>query len=205
VSLACVVKLGGSYARSPLLRAWLRAIAAAAGEVAIVPGGGPFADAVRAAQRQIGFDDRAAHLMALHAMAQFGIALESIGADFGLARAAGFGAIGLVLAGRKVPVWSPLAMLRDAPEVPESWSVTSDSLALWLATQLNAHSLLLVKPRAAPPGASVADLVADQFLDAAFPGFLARYSGAVFLAGPEDLPKKLDARNPPGMPLRALA
>ena len=45
-----VVKLGGSHAGSALLRPWLRAIEAAAGRVVLVPGGGPFADAVRDAQ-----------------------------------------------------------------------------------------------------------------------------------------------------------
>ena len=31
----------------------------------VVPGGGPFADAVRASQAEIGFDDAAAHEMAM--------------------------------------------------------------------------------------------------------------------------------------------
>ena len=51
---------------------------AEAGSIAIVPGGGPFADGVRTAQASIGYDDRAAHAMALMAMAQFGCALRSL-------------------------------------------------------------------------------------------------------------------------------
>ena len=47
-----VVKLGGSFAFSVHLRAWIEAIAACAGRVVIVPGGGPFADTVRAAQQE---------------------------------------------------------------------------------------------------------------------------------------------------------
>ena len=73
-----IVKLGGSHALGPHLRGWLDAIAARAGSIVIVPGGGPFADAVRAAQGPMGFDDCAAHHMALMAMAQFGRALESL-------------------------------------------------------------------------------------------------------------------------------
>ena len=46
-----VLKLGGSYAFSPHLKDWLDAIAACAGCAVVVPGGGPFADAVRMAQR----------------------------------------------------------------------------------------------------------------------------------------------------------
>ena len=71
-----IVKLGGSHANGRHLKDWLAAIAAEAGAIAIVPGGGPFADAVRTAQASMGYDDRAAHAMALKAMAQFGCALE---------------------------------------------------------------------------------------------------------------------------------
>ena len=70
-----IVKLGGSHANGPHLKDWLTAIVAEAGAIAIVPGGGPFADAVRTAQASMGYDDRAAHAMALMAMAQFGCAL----------------------------------------------------------------------------------------------------------------------------------
>ena len=77
-SRLAIVKLGGSHASGPHLKDWLTAIAAEAGSIAIVPGGGPFADAVRTAQAGIGYDDRAAHAMALMAMAQFGSALESL-------------------------------------------------------------------------------------------------------------------------------
>ena len=73
-----VVKLGGSFAFSKHLRDWIEALAACAGRVVIVPGGGPFADAVRSAQPRMGFDDAAAHHMALLAMEQCGRALASL-------------------------------------------------------------------------------------------------------------------------------
>src|SRR2546426_804978 len=56
-----VVKLGGSFAFSPYLRDWIAAIAGCAGRTVVVPGGGPFADVVRAGQARMGFDDLAAH------------------------------------------------------------------------------------------------------------------------------------------------
>ena len=74
-----VLKLGGSYAFSPHLKDWLDAIAACAGCAVVVPGGGPFADAVRMAQPRMGFDDRAAHEMAVLAMDQYGCALAHLG------------------------------------------------------------------------------------------------------------------------------
>ena len=197
---------GGSHAFSATLRPWLTAIAGGAGEIVVVPGGGPFADVVREAQPRMRFDDRAAHVMALLAMAQFGHALISIGSDFGLVIAESRTEIGLALRERRVPVWSPHAMLRGAPDVPGSWSVTSDSLALWLAATIGAPQVLLIKSRPAPHAATVSLLVADGLVDEGFPEFLARYTGAVFVAGPGDVPAAaLDPRRLPGVPIRALA
>ena len=107
-----VVKLGGSHAGSPHLRRWLEAIAAEAGAIVVVPGGGPFADAVRQAQALIGFDDVAAHEMAMMAMAQFGRALQSLNSS--LRPAHSLAAVRRVLKERKVPVWAPERMARAA-------------------------------------------------------------------------------------------
>jgi 5-(aminomethyl)-3-furanmethanol phosphate kinase len=66
-----VVKLGGSLARDPRLVNWLRMLAEfGAGRVTVVPGGATFADTVRQSQAHWGFDDLAAHNMAVLAMAQ---------------------------------------------------------------------------------------------------------------------------------------
>src|SRR5215467_4429680 len=73
-----VVKLGGSLIASPHLQAWLAALAASRGAAVIVAGGGPFADAVRAAQEQHPFDDRAAHRMAILAMEQYALMLAAL-------------------------------------------------------------------------------------------------------------------------------
>ena len=75
-----VVKIGGSYAFSTALKGWIDAISAGAGRVVVVPGGGPFAKTVRDAQPKMGFDDRAAHAMALFAMDQYGCALAALAA-----------------------------------------------------------------------------------------------------------------------------
>lgn len=201
-----VVKLGGSHAFSPMLRLWLGAIAGAAGEVVVVPGGGPFADTVRMAQPKMGFDDRTAHAMAVLAMAQFGHALTSIGRDRGLVLSESEVEIARALRERQIPVWSPHAMLRGAPDVPASWTVTSDSLALWLAQVLCAPQVVLIKSRPASKGATVNHLVAGGLVDEGFPEFVARYIGAVFIAGPGDVPSgPLDPRHPPGVAIRALA
>ena len=178
-----VVKLGGSYAFSSALKSWIDAVAACAGRVVVVPGGGPFAEAVRVAQPRMGFDDRAAHEMALLAMEQYGCALASLGAGWRLAASAA--SIRDVLREGGVPVWSPTPMLRDANDVPWCWDVTSDSLAAWLAGRIGAQRVLLVKQLEPPPGRlRAADLVADGIIDPAFPRFLRASGAQAFIAGP---------------------
>jgi 5-(aminomethyl)-3-furanmethanol phosphate kinase len=178
-----VVKLGGSYAFSSALKSWIDAVAACAGHVVVVPGGGPFAETVRVAQPKMGFDDRAAHEMALLAMEQYGCALASLGDGWRLAASAA--AIRDVLREGGVPVWSPTPMLRDANDVPWSWDVTSDSLAAWLAGRIGAKRVLLVKQLEPPPGClRAADLVADGIIDPAFPRFLRASGAQAFIAGP---------------------
>ena len=138
-----VIKLGGSFAFSPRLRDWIGAIASRAGGIVIVPGGGLFADAVRTAQPTMGFDDRAAHRMGLLAMEQYGCAIASL--DERLMPAQTLELIRQGLDDGKVPVWLPAQMVLGDAGIPQSWDVTSDSLAAWLADKIGAERLLLVK------------------------------------------------------------
>lgn len=162
-----VVKLGGSFAFSPELARIVDAIAAADTPVVIVPGGGPFADAVREAQPRIGFDDRAAHRMALMAMAQFAEALASFSAR--LQPAPSVAAIRAALAADAVPVWSPWPMADRLEALPESWQLTSDSLAGWLADKLGAARLVMLKHGDVP--ASVAEAAQRGVVDPLFPRY----------------------------------
>jgi aspartokinase-like uncharacterized kinase len=166
------VKLGGSLATSPLLRPWLDALAAGAGQLVLVPGGGPFADEVRSMQRRCGFDDPTAHRLALLAMEQYGLMLA--GLEPMLRPAATHAGIARVLAAGQVAVWQPTRMALGRKEIPESWDVTSDSLAAWLAAELRADGLLLVKSAPIPAESSVEDLVRLGVVDPLLPAFLAR-------------------------------
>jgi 5-(aminomethyl)-3-furanmethanol phosphate kinase len=177
-----IVKLGGSHATGPHLKDWLTAIAAEAGAIAIVPGGGAFADAVRSAQASMGFDDPAAHAMALMAMAQFGRALQSLNPALRLA--ASRAAILRALKDGKVPVWSPEAMARAAA-LPETWDLTSDSLSAWLAGALGAGSLVLVKHgRFAGRALDAHDLATHGTVDPLFPLYLKASGARAWLAPP---------------------
>lgn len=179
-----VVKLGGSHATGPHLRDWLKAIAAERGSIVIVPGGGPFADAVRTAQASMGYDDRAAHAMALMAMTQFGSALASLNPALRLA--ASRSAVLRAVKDGRVPVWSPERMARAAA-LPETWDLTSDSLAAWLAGALGANCLVLVKHgRFENATVGVHDLVARGVVDPLFPRYLKESGARAWLAAPTD-------------------
>jgi len=185
VSAPVVVKLGGSYAGSAQRSDWLDAIDACAGQVILVPGGGPFADAVRTAQREMGFDDSAAHRMALLAMEQYGCVLASLRPRLKLASS--IEEIRGVLAHDGVPIWAPARMVLAAKDLPECWELSSDSLAAWLAGILGVSRLLLVKRMAGSQAClSAAALAAAGVVDALFPRFLGASGAEAYIAGPAD-------------------
>lgn len=167
-----VVKLGGSLASGTRLPDWLRMLAEfGGGRVAVVPGGGAFADQVRAAQSRWGFGDLAAHNMAVLAMAQTAQMLHAL--EPRLVRAAHDDELRQVIHSGRPALWVPYAALRDAPDTLTSWDVTADSLALWLARRLNAERLLVVKACAVDPALGVDELAASGVLDRRFPAWAA--------------------------------
>lgn len=165
-----VVKVGGSFARYSTLVDIIRALEMGRGRTVIVPGGGPFSDVVRREQPKIGFDDSAAHRMALLGMAQFGMALASLSPH--LKPTPSVAAIKRALASDAVPVWMPFDLLDGRDDVLENWEMTSDSLAAWLAGRLGARRLIFLK-RTAPTSMKLSDLVASGVLDPLTPRFLA--------------------------------
>jgi probable H4MPT-linked C1 transfer pathway protein len=155
-----VVKLGGGVlAHAEQFETAVGAIGAAARErrLLVVPGGGPFADAVRGVDRRIGVSDDAAHWMAVLAMDQYAHLVAWRLTD-GVVIAQPSEIAGALRAGR-VPVLAPFAWLRAADPLPHSWDVTSDSIAAWVAGAVGAPRLVLFKP----PHAAGADLVDAQF------------------------------------------
>ena len=174
-----VVKLGGSLANSPELPRWLDVIATAGmGRVVLVPGGGPWADEVREAQKREGFDDCVAHRKALRAMEHYGKVLAGMRAN--LVPAAGIAEIQETLCNGQIAVWTPYEMVVADPAIPESWDVTSDSLAAWLTGRLRAQGLVLVKSvKLDGGGADAMEMVKRGWVDACFPRFVTAAGCAV--------------------------
>ena len=162
-----VVKLGGGVlAHAGHFDAALAAIADAAAtrRLLVVPGGGPFADAVREADRRFRLSDDAAHWMAVLAMDQNAHLVQSrlpgavlVGNPREIAAA-------LEGPGGHIPILAPYRWLREADPLPHAWDVTSDSIAAWIAGHIGARRLVLVKP----PGAA-GDGVVDAYFARALP------------------------------------
>ncbi|QFY44328.1 amino acid kinase [Candidatus Methylospira mobilis] len=176
-----VIKLGGSLLNTEVLPFWLKAVAHA--NAVIVPGGGAFADTVRVMQQRWGFGEQAAHDMAILSMQQYGRMLGDMA-----------GLPVFKKTGRFQPphdravVWLPDPDALNQAGVPVSWQVTSDSLAAWLAGQLHAEHLMLVKSTRLPfaddigkSGLPVRVPVERGWIDEAFPRFIEHASFKVWL------------------------
>jgi aspartokinase-like uncharacterized kinase len=182
--MAAIVKLGGSLAAAGTLRTWLDVILTqGGGHAVIVPGGGDFAGGVRAAQRRLGFSDRTAHRMALRAMEQYALLLQELAPA--LRPCADDAQIAAALAAGGIALWLPSRMVEADPAIAESWDVTSDSLAAWLARRVGATRLVLVKSAPAPDAPlSPERLAALGLVDAAFPAYVAQAGIPVAYCGP---------------------
>jgi aspartokinase-like uncharacterized kinase len=177
-----VVKVGGSLGVRPrALRRLVTMVAdlARRHRLVVVPGGGRLADEVRRLDARYRPGDSAAHWMAVLAMDQFAFLLAGL---------AGGGAVvrdpAEIAAGR-LNVVAPFDWMRRTDPLPHSWSVTSDSIAAWMAGELAARLLVLLKS---------VDGVPDRGVPArprrrARPGALAGVVDAHF-------PRALDARVP---------
>ncbi|MCX8280192.1 dihydroneopterin aldolase [Phyllobacterium sp. 0TCS1.6C] len=138
-----VAKLGGSTVGHGEMQLWLNAFVTATFPIIVVPGGGPFADQVRSSQTKLGYSDAAAHEMAILAMDQLGIAMAERHERMQPVRT--LDDMRQTLRRGLVPVWLPSLMAIGRGDIPVGWDVTSDSLSAWLAREIGATGLLLVK------------------------------------------------------------
>jgi aspartokinase-like uncharacterized kinase len=167
-----VVKLGGSLAADDSLGHWLRELGRSrSAHFVVVPGGGPFADAVRVAQQRWRFGDEVAHAMAIGAMEQFGRML--CGIELGSVPCSTTHQIERAWSRGRLPVWLPARWMEREQQLPHTWDVTSDTIAAWLADALGAAGLLLVKSCDLPSEQSdPTALAAAGIVDPALPVFL---------------------------------
>lgn len=179
------MKLGGSVIRSGALADWLDVIAASPEPLVVVPGGGALADEVRACQSELGFGDPVAHRMALLAMDQLAWAVA--GTRPGFSVGATEEELQRTLDQGQVAVWAPYAAIAGRTDIENSWRLTSDSLALWLAARLAAPRCYLIKSIARKGTRLGAEgLAREGVVDEAFPAMLKETGITSFLLGRDD-------------------
>jgi aspartokinase-like uncharacterized kinase len=184
--LMWVVKLGGSMGTDPVLPQWLALLTQlGAGRVALVSGGGGFADEARRLQGQWQFSDLAAHNMAVLAMVQTGYQLHAMQPD--LQPVARLADIPNRLHLGHTVLWLPFELQRVWPDATTHWGHTSDSIALDLARRLNAEHLVVVKSCEIEPTHSLAQLGHAGVLDAEFSSRAVDAPFPISLLGKNDL------------------
>jgi len=137
-----VVKVGGALLDAPDAWQWtIQELTRAPrdGSTLVVPGGGPFADAVRAVDRRLGLGDDAAHWAAVLGMDQYAHVLVDRVPCAALVDDPDVHPPG------RLPVLAPYAWLRAHDTLPHSWDVTADSIAAAVAVAGNATRLVLLK------------------------------------------------------------
>jgi aspartokinase-like uncharacterized kinase len=178
-----VIKVGGSLAQSGRLPSVLKMIGEARIPVVIVPGGGPFADAVRVVQVEMQFDDSVAHRLAMLAMEQMAECI--VARETGMKVARSLDDISDAVSEGQIPVWAPCQMMADDATIPASWDVTSDSLAARLAELLGAR-LVLLKSTEIEAGSSAEELATAGVVDPFFSEVVARAGLSWSILGPKD-------------------
>jgi aspartokinase-like uncharacterized kinase len=140
-----IIKVGGSLAEDPER---LIDLCAKLSELAknykliVVPGGGMFADVVRDSDNRFNLSSGISHRMAILAMDQFGLLLAQITpnscATYLLNDAKQLSEIKIA------PIFLPSRLLFKEDPLENSWDVTSDSIAAYVASRLQAAKVLLV-------------------------------------------------------------
>ena len=139
-----VVKIGGSLIQDPAeLNSLINEISwiAQTNKVLIIPGGGILADQVRFLDKKFNLKTESSHWMALltedinailiHEKIRNAILIDELD-DFNADSDQLF-------------VFQPTRFVLKRNELPNSWDVTSDSVAAWVASKVKADKLILVK------------------------------------------------------------
>lgn len=140
-----VIKVGGSLGAWKGIGRLLDSIERWKGSanVLVVPGGGIFADLVRAEYRRSRLSEHAAHRMAILAMDQYGLQLCDLATR--AAPATSLNQVMGVIRGGRLPVYLPSRSLMGRDPFTPSWRVTSDSIAAYITELVKAGTLLLLK------------------------------------------------------------
>lgn len=181
-----VLKIGGSLIA--VSKDLITCLVNAQLDVLIVPGGGPFAETVRRYSDRI--NATAAHWMAILAMNQYAFYLAAPEASMVEDTNA---------LQRGISILLPFKMLYESDPLPHSWNATSDSVAGWVAHQLNANlviatdveGIILAKKLVAL--VSAPELKEETCVDAFLPRILEMHNLNCTIVNGQDFQRVLDA------------
>jgi len=166
-----VAKVGGSLFDLPRLGESLaRWAEEQPAPVLFVPGGGPFADVIRALDRVHELGEEASHWLAVRALSLNARLLVHLLPDAELLDNPTWGELEQKRwdAPSRVYVLDEFEFFRQHDSVPHTWSVTSDSLALSAALHMSADKLVLLKSIDIA-GVTWSDAAARGWVDTHFP------------------------------------
>jgi aspartokinase-like uncharacterized kinase len=142
---ATVIKVGGSIALHPeKLRALCTKISEESKKhrLIVVPGGGEFADTVRTLDKQFSLSCIVSHKMAVLGMDQYGLMLSDLIPNS--VTVSKLEEVKYFLDKSKLPIFLPSNLVLSEDPLENSWEVTSDSIAVYLAHRMQVHKVLLV-------------------------------------------------------------
>lgn len=140
-----VLKIGGSLGRYPDK---LRKLCLKVSELAkkrrllVVPGGGEFADTVRQLDQRFHLSSSVSHRMAILGMNQYGLLLRDLIPDSIIIER--IDELEATFIDEKIPVFLPASLMFDEDPLDNSWDVTSDSIAAYIANKIQASKLLII-------------------------------------------------------------
>ncbi len=142
---AIIVKVGGSLALHPenlrILCAKLSGLSKKH-RIIVIPGGGEFADVARDMDKRFSLSNEVSHRMAILGMDQYGLLLSDLIVSSKVINQ--LGQLLKVLDLGKVPIFLPSSFLLTSDPIENSWDVTSDSIAIYLASQVKSTKVVLI-------------------------------------------------------------
>jgi 5-(aminomethyl)-3-furanmethanol phosphate kinase len=212
---AFVVKIGGSLVAYPEK---LKSLCSKLTELSknhiliVLPGGGEFADVTRSLDEKFSLFRRVSHRMAILGMDQYGLLLSQLTPQS--VTVTKLREIKHVLDSGHLPIFMPSALFFKEDPLENSWDVTSDSIATYLASRLHVSRVLLVtdvdgvytdNPKTTPKAELIKRISASQLMamnkrtsvDRALPTLLLKESIDCFVVNglfPERIAAILDER-----------
>lgn len=213
---ATVIKIGGSLAIYPEKLKILCSMLSAASKkhnILVVPGGGEFADVVRVVDKRFNLSDSVSHKMAILGMDQYGFLLSDLIADSHIVNQ--LESVRNVFDLNELPVFLPSKFMFKINLLENSWNVTSDSIAVYIANQLCIKKVILITdvdgifihdPKKYPDAKLICEISAKKLeamsertsVDKFLPKLLSKMQIACFVVNglfPERVEEILDDRN----------